>query len=445
MFRVPTPPRHVIERNLARQRARLAEREERSALETSDLINPKNWLLDALIGAQSATGARVNDHTAASVPVFAACVDLLSDMVAKLPVKLYRKLEGGDAEELREHPAYRVIANPSESQTSFEFRQLVQAGHGYGGNGYARVLRDQRNDPVELYWLRPCDVTPQRFRRADGSRFDLYFINGEPLPLRRNEILHVRGPSLDGLCGMSKIRQLRESLGLSLTQREKAGKIAGNGEAFPGVLSTPTSLKPEQVNEARAEWNKATSGENYGKVAILHGAWSYASANGMTLADAEFMESRKFERTEICTLFRIPEVLLGNSDKTSSWGTGIETLTNGFLTLTLDPILVNWEQSLNLTLLTAVERESGHYFKFNRRALLAVLLESQANFFRTLRDIGAINNDEVRALLEMNRIPGGAGQNFAQPFNGSGGAAKSETPAALSLSVMPRAPQSANT
>jgi HK97 family phage portal protein len=108
----------------------------------------------------------------------------------------------------------------------------------------------------------------------------------------------------------------------------------------------------------------------------------------MTLADAEFLESRKFERTEIATLYRIPEVLLGNSDKTSSWGTGIETLTNGFLAFSLGPWLVNWEQALNFTLLTEQEKRDGYYFRFTRGALLQVALEAQAKFFREMRDIG---------------------------------------------------------
>jgi HK97 family phage portal protein len=353
-------------------------------------------------------------------------------MVAKLPIKLYRKTADG-AEEMANHPAGRLMTGtPSEIGTSFELRHQIQTGLGYGGNGYARVFRDRYFDPQEIYWLRPCDVRPECIKRPDGRRFVVYHINGESRPLNRDEIFHVRGPSLDGVCGMSRVRQLRESLGLSVSQREQAGKIAANGARIPGVLSTPAALKPDQLEAARVEVQRMYGGaENAGKMMILHGAWSYAAVNGMTMADAEFLDSRKFERTEICTLFRIPEVLLGNSDKASSWGTGIETLTNGFLTLTLDPILVNWEQSLNFTLLRTDEREAGYYFKFNRRALLAVLLESQANFFRTMRDIGAINNDEVRGLLELNKIPGGSGENFAQPFNGSGGtAARGSAPSA---------------
>lgn len=420
----------VIERNHALQAARAAEIRAANPA-TSDLTQPSDWLLQAMGANKSSSGAIVSTASASTVPVVFGCVSLLADMIGKLPLKLYRKTADG-AEEATDHPAFKLVAiSPGDMGTPFELRRDAQAGVGFGGNGYIRVWRDSYFNPGELQWIRPCDISPEIFKRSDGKKFARYHINGESQPLDRTDVIHVRALSTDGLCGLSPIRQLRESIGVSITQREQAGRIAANGARTPGILSAPPSLKKDQIDDARREWQLHQAGpENAGKTAILWGGWTYSAINGMTMADAEFIDSRKFERSEIATLYRIPEVLLGNSDKASSWGTGIETLTNGFLTLTLDPWLVNWEQSLNYTLLTLEEQLGGYYFKFNRRALLAVLLESQANFFRTMRDIGAMNNDEVRGLLELNRIPDGTGQNFAQPFNGSGGTAPSKSAAA---------------
>lgn len=398
-----------------------SRRETRSVIE-SKLDRPSMRLLEAF-GATSSSGAVVSESVAASVPTFNACAGLLSDMVGMLPCKLYRKTPDG-REEQGDHPAARLIGISTGSHhTPFELRQLTQQGPCYGGNGYIRVWRDAYYQPAELEWLKPCDVDPRIFRE-NGRRRVFYQLDGVKEPLTRADIIHVRALSSDGVLGISPVRALRESLGLSVSQRAQAGKLIANGARFPGVLTAPPHLSPEQLTDARAEWAKRQEGaDNSGRTPVLKGDWKYTAIQGMSMADAEFLESRKFERTEIATLFRIPEVLLGNSDKTSSWGTGIETLTNGFLALSLNPWLVNWEQALNATLLTEEEKLKGFYFRFTREALLQVAKEAQAKFFREMRDIGVYNADEIRAKLEENKIPGGVGENYQQPFNGSGGRA----------------------
>lgn len=390
---------------------------------SSSLTDPANWLIEALGGGRSESGALVGNSSASTIPVFNACVGILADMIGKLPCKLFRKTEGG-AEEAREHPAHRLLTlAPGDLHTPFELRQLAQTSIGYGGNGYIRVWRDSFYQPGELQWLRPCDVRPDLVKRPDGRRFARFVVEGERESLSRADLIHIRTGTLDGLVGISPVRLLRESIGLSLTQREQAGKIFANGARFPGFLTSPNTLNPEQLKAISDKWQAAQAGtENAGKTPVLMGGMGYTAVNGMSMADAEFLDSRKFERSEIATLFRIPEVLLGNSDKASSWGTGIETLTNGFLQFALDPWLINWEQSLNYTLLTFEEQAGGYFFRFNRRALLAVALETQAKFLREMRDIGVYSPDDCRRFLDENNLPEGAGgDDYSKPFNGSGG------------------------
>lgn len=378
-------------------------------------------LIEAL-GATSASGASVTESTAATVPIVMACVGVLADMIAMLPLKLYRKTADG-REEASEHPAHRLVSQaPGELHTPFELRQLAQSGVALGGNGYVRVFRDRFFQPAELQWLRPIDVQPELLRTRSGRLFARYHVKHESAPLDRSSLVHVRALSTNGLTGLSPVRALRESIGLSLTQREQAGKIYANGARFPGYLTAPPTLTKQQVDYSRDEWEAKQSGTaNAGKNPILWGGWQYTATNGMSLADAEFLQSRKFERTEIATLYRIPEVLFGNTDKTSSWGTGIETLTNGFLAFSLGPWLVNWEQALGYTLLTSDELAGGYYFRFTRGALLQVALEAQAKFFREMRDIGVFSVNDVRRKLEENDLPDHIGDNYGLPFNGSGG------------------------
>ena len=378
-------------------------------------------LLDAL-GAASSSGVNVSESVAATVPTFHACAGLLSDMIGMLPCKLYRKTPNG-REEQTDHLAAQLISLTTGSHhTPFELRQLTQQGPCYGGNGFVRVWRDGFYQPVELEWLRPCDVEI-RTHKENGRRRVTYAIDGVRETLTRSDVIHVRSLSSDGVSGISPVRALRESLGLSVSQRTQAGKLMANGAKFPGILVAPPNVTAEQLADARTEWAKRQEGsENAGRTPVLRGDWKYTAMQGMSMADAEFLESRKFERTEIATMFRIPEVLLGNSDKTSSWGTGIETLTNGFLAFSLNPWLINWEQALSATLLTEEEKRSGFYFRFTREALLQVAKEAQAKFFREMRDIGVYSVNDIRAKLEENDLPDNIGDDYRLPFNGSGGA-----------------------
>lgn len=402
--------------------------EKRSASSESYLDRPSMRLIDALGGTASASGARVSETSASTVPMFNACVGILSDMIGMLPCKLHLKTDGGSII-AKDHPAHRCLAvAPGDLQTPFELRQQTQDGVGYGGNGYIRVWRDSYYQPGELQWIPPNEVNAEIIVRPDGRKFARFNLKGVREPLTRADIIHVHTRTVDGLVGISPVRQLRESIGLSITQRLQASKIYANGARFPGFVVTPTTLRKEQIDDFRTEWAAKQEGtENAGKTPILWGGYDYKAVNGMSMADAEFLESRKFERTEISTLFRIPEVIMGNSDKASSWGTGIETLTNGFLQFCLNPWLVNWEQSLNYTLLSMEEQANGYYFEFNRRALLSVALETQAKFLREMRDIGVYSRNDARGFLGENHLSiEQGGDDYDRPFNGSGGTASAD-------------------
>lgn len=383
--------------------------------------------LTGLIGARSSSGSVVSDYTASTIPTLVACVGILADMIGMLPLKVYRKTADG-REEAVDHPVHALLAvEPGAMNTPFELRRLAQVSCGFGGNGYMRVWRDNFFTPVEIEWLRPVDVQPELIRRPDGRHFPVYHLNGERTPLTRADVIHVQGLSTNGLVGLSPIRQLRESIGLSLTQREQSGRVFANGAQMPGYLVVPATVKDAELKRIREDWqaNQASTA-NAGKTGLLWGGMDYKAVNGMSFADAQFLESRKFERSEIATLYRVPEVILGNSDKASSWGTGIETLSNGFLSFSLGPWLVNWEQAIAKTMLTTEEARAGYYVKFNRRALLSVALEAQAKFLREMRDIRVYSPDDCRAFLEENALPPGQrGDDYGAPFNGSGG-----TPAA---------------
>ena len=141
----------------------------------------------------------------------------------------------------------------------------------------------------------------------------------------------------------------------------------------------------------------------------------------MSMADAEFLASRSFENEEICRVFGIPPILIGDSKKMSSWGTGIEQINQGFLTYALNPWLINWEQSLGVSLLTEEEQASGLSVSFDRTALMQASLATRAAFARTMREIGALSVNDVRREFGFNDLPDNIGDNYAAPFNNQGG------------------------
>lgn len=392
-----------------RQRGTIPEKRSTTGTLTSNL--------SVLLSAPSSSGAVVNEQTALNVAAVTACVGLLADMIAKLPLYLYRDTPAGP-QEIADHPAARLIGHyPSELHTSFELRQLMETGKGLGGNGYARVYRDSFGDPRSIEWLCPSTVQPRLLKRGNGEKLVVYQVEGERDMLTRYyDILHVRGFSRDGVCGLSPIRLLRESIGTALTQTAAAGKLMRNGAKFPGTLVTDQILKPDQLREMKEEWVKNTTSGELGSTPILHGGLKFTPMGGMSMVDAQFLESRRFELQEIARLYRIPPFMIGDSTASTTWGTGIEQQTLGFLNFCLDPHLVAWEQSLNATLLTTEEQRQGLYFRFDRDQLANVALQARAAFYTAMRTAGVYSPNDIRRKENEPLIaPEDGGDSYANP------------------------------
>lgn len=394
-------------------------REKRSHF--SDACDLKSGRLSLIIG-EAASGAPVNERTSLGVPAVTACVNLLADMVAKLPIYLYRE-NGKVPIEITDHPAIRVISkNSSELHTSFELRHLMETGRGLGGNGYARVYRNGAGDPVSLQWIKPCDVMPELIQKSDGA-FVRYKITGIDRYFTRYDIIHVRGFCSDGLMGLSPLQMLRQSIGTAISQTETAGKLMKNGAKWPGFMTIDGVNDSKKLAEIRDEINSNMTGVmNAGRIPVVGGSLKFQQTNGMSMVDAEFIESRRFELQEIARLYRIPPFMIGDSTASTTWGTGIEQQTLGFLNFCLDSHLVGWEQSLGMTLLTAQEINDGYFFKFDRDELINAALGDRGSFYQTMRNIGVYSANDVRAKLGESLIaPEDGGDDYGKPFNASGG------------------------
>jgi len=391
----------------------------------TELGDLKSGRIVEILGSPASSGAAVNEQSALGVSAVTACVSLLAQMVAKLPLYLYKDT-GKGPKEVTNHPAAYLIGKfPCDLHTSFELRELMETGKGLGGNGYARVFRNSFFEPTAIEWLAPCDVEPRKVSRKSGS-FVAYKIHGEANELNRFDVLHIRGFSRDGVCGISPIRMLRESIGTALAQTTAAGSLIRNGAKFNGFLQSDTIFKKEVIDDARDEFNRNYSGAlNAGRVPVLNGTFKFQAVNGMSMVDAQFIESRRFELQEIARLYRVPAFLIGDTTSSTTWGSGIEQQTLGFLNFCLDPHLVAWEQVLAYTLLTIDEQRKGFFFKFDRDQLANVALEARANFYQTMRNIGALCVNDIRAKEGEPLISAeDGGYDYNKPFNANAGAAK---------------------
>lgn len=372
----------------------------------------KHGRIIQILGNPSSSGANVNENNSLTVAAVTACVSLFANMIAKLPIYLYRPTAKGP-EEVKNRPAIDVITLPGDLHTSFELRQLMETGKGLGGNGYARVFRDSSFRPGELQWIAPSEIEPKLIKRANGKKFVAYEIKDESGIFNRSDIVHVRQLSKDGVRGLSPITLLRESIGTSMAQTLAAGSLMKNGARFPGFLTTQSVLKKEIIDDARLQWEQNYGGaHNSGRMPIINGTFDFKQTNGMSMVDAEFIESRRFELQEIARIYNIPPFMIGDSTA-SNWGTGIEQQTLGFLNFCIDSHLRGWEESLAFTLLTTDEIRQGYYYEFDRNELANVALESRANFFKVMREIKVLSANEVRSELGyMNRD---GGDDFENP------------------------------
>lgn len=384
---------------------------------TSTFTDPSDWLMQALQGGPTKSGASVNEHTAFNVATVRACIDLRASLLASLPIKVYRKTASGP-EELPLHLLARMFrGRVSPAQTRYKWVHSSQVCHDLGGNAYSRVYRNQFAEPERIQWVKPVEVTPLENKSSGAIG---YRLTGQG-DLMQWEMLHVANLSTNGITGRSPLQDLREAVGLSLTAEEAHARSFANGNRKPGIIVGKDGMTPTKAQDFLAFWMKNYGGvANTGKMPLIWGSdWKDM---GMTNADAELLMTRKFEKEEIATVFRIPLHLVNSTEKSvSGYGANIEQLNQGLVDHVLSPLCVNWEAEMNTTLLTEREQDDGHYIKFNVDALLRGSALTRAQIWEKLRGIRAISVNEIRRSLEMPEAPDAGANNLDWPMNNQGG------------------------
>lgn len=369
--------------------------------------NPLNAmsLANALAGGQgTVSGISVSVDSAMALPIVYTCVSLLSRTVASLPLILYRRLERGK-ERATDHALYRVLRDlPNPEMTAYDLHAALMSHLALWGNAYCEIVRNAGGDVVELWPISPQRVTWKRL--APGKLLYEIDMDGTRIGLRGDQVMHLRTLSADGKKGYSFITQAREEISLGIAAREYGSRFFGQDGRPGGVLTHPGSLSQDALDRLRSSWEAAHTGlTNSHRVAILEEAMTFTPTT-LPPEDMMFLQTRDFTRKEIAGWFHIPPHMVGDTERSTSWGTGIESQAQGFLTFTLVPWLTSWQQEINRSLLTPTERET-YFAEYMTNALLKVDTQARYEAYAKGRNWGWLSVNDVREIENLNPIEGG--------------------------------------
>ena len=353
------------------------------------------------------SGKTVTERSAMQMTAVYACVRILSEAIAGLPLHMYRHREDGGKEKATDHPLYLLLHDePNPEMSSFVFRETLMTHLLLWGNAYAQIIRNGKGEVVALYPLMPNKMSVDRDN--NGQLYYTYQMASEDTPaadaglviLKPSDVLHIPGLGFDGLVGYSPIAMAKNAIGLAIATEEYGAKWFANGAAPSGVLEHPGTIKdPSRVREA---WQSQFGGSsNSGKIAVLEEGMKYTP---ITIApeQAQFLETRKFQINEIARIFRVPPHMVGDLEKSSF--SNIEQQSLEFVKYTLDPWVVRWEQSITRRLLSPDEKRT-YYVKFNLEGLLRGDYQSRMNGYAIGRQNGWMSANDIRELENLDRIP----------------------------------------
>ena len=360
----------------------------------------------------SSSGKNVNERTAMQMTAVYACVRILSEAIAGLPLHLYRYEEDGSKTKAIDHGLYSLLHDePNPEMTSFVFRETLMTHLLLWGNAYAQIIRNGKGEVLALYPLMPNKM--QVDRDDSGQLYYTYSRTKEEANAKDSEssvklspydVLHIPGLGFDGLVGYSPIAMAKNAIGMAMACEEFGAKFFANGASPSGVLEHPGILKdPAKVRDS---WNAAYGGSaNSHKVAVLEEGMKYSPIS-ISPNEAQFLETRKFQINEIARIFRVPPHMVGDLEKSSF--SNIEQQSLEFVKYTLDPWVIRWEQSLARALFSPDEKHT-YFFKFNVEGLLRGDYQSRMTGYATARQNGWMSANDIRELEDLDRIPADEG------------------------------------
>lgn len=358
---------------------------------------------------ESSTGIAVDEDNALTYSAVWACVKVISEDLASLPLFLYRR-EGNSKEKAIDQDLYWLLHDaPNPEMTAMQLRECLTAHLLTWGNGYAEIQRNMREQPMAIWPLNPGQM---EVTRPGTELVYKYTIPGEGVKyFKRSDIFHVAGLGFNGLIGYSPIGYQREAIGVGLAAQEWQGSNLKNGGRLQLAFVHPA---PKAPNEEGRKYFAQKIREEYGgskgqSIAVL---WEGMEPKkiGMTMEDAQFIESRKFNRTEICSIYRVPPHKIMDLERATF--SNIEQQSLDYVISAIRPWAVRWEQAINQQLLG---NSSKFFAEHNMDALLRGDIASRYAAYAVGRQWGWLSVNEIRERENLNPVP--KGDEYLQPMN----------------------------
>lgn len=382
--------------------------ERRSPINNPAVPLTDSSLLSWLSGPPGDAGITVNEHTAMGLSAVYRAASLIASVAAALPLHTY--VDG-----TKDRVSTSLLVDPHPDMSAYELWRITYLHRVLWGNAFLLKERDGVNRIKSLIPVPPSRVTVERVPRTErvpsGKRFRYEDDWGSVRNLDSFQMLHIPGLGYDGYQGYSPIQLARQGLGMALAAERHGAKLFGSGNMLSGLLKTEQKLDQQQVDAIKARWQTMMQGPDHAhEVAVLGSGAEFQSLQ-MPNDDAQFLESRRFQVSEISRLFGVPPFLMMETEKSTSWGTGLEQQAIGWVKFDLHPQwLAPTEQRITKEILPA-----GRYSKYVVEGLLRGDSQARAEFYRTMREVGAFSANDILELEDRPPVADGDGR--LQPLN----------------------------
>lgn len=375
--------------------------------ETVNPKHPRDPVLAQMFGDPSQVS--VTPDSAMRVTAVYACVSLISETIAALPLHVYRKSKSDKGTEttakFTDHPLYPILHDmPVPGMTSYEWREMQISHTALRGDSFARIILGGDGRVVSLPPIMPDDIRP--YRNEKGELWYEYWPNGvKHKPLFDDEVLRVPHKMMDGVHSLSPIGTHKLTIGNALASSRFLQSFYKNSAQPKGALIFDETLGDDAARLVRKSWEDRHQGpENAGRIAIFDGGMKWENI-GMTMDDAQYLELQKFSVGDIARIFLVPPHKIGEMGAAT-----FSNIEHQAIEFVVDTIL-RWvrriEQRYNSYLLSAPDRASGVYIAFDMKGLLRGDAAARGNFYRSLFYIGALTPNEIRKSEDMNPYDGG--------------------------------------
>lgn len=421
------------------------------------LSAPAAWLYDLFGGTPTSAGVTVNHTTAMQQTTIFSIINGIQSDVSSLPLKVYEITETGGKRPAVDVDLYDLLAiEPNPEMTAAAFIGCITACVALTGNGYAEIQR-QGTKPIALWPRHPHFVKPMRAKGGEtlspagvAVKNDLIYEVKDVVParyVRAADMIHVAGLTMDGWVGVSPIEAARQTIGKTIAAEKFGAAFFGRGSRPSGLLTPGEPMKAGDVRltQARESWEKANSGDNQGRTAVMPANWTWTKI-GVSPEEAQFIETEQMGRTQLCGLWRYPPHMAGDTSRLSN--SNHESQALEYVTFTLRPLLVRLEQEFERKLVPRKGRTAGKYtVRFDVSELIrgdyasiiaAVAMGKQWGIYTTNKALEKLGENPIGPAGDVLYIPlnmvalgpdGLPAESPAQNQDGSEAGASESTPA----------------